>query len=288
MMDFSARVTGCKFFSKIDLRKGYFQIFMHPDDIPKTAIITPFGLFEFLRLPFGLRNAGSTFQRMMDRVLAGLPFVFVYLDDIIVASKTLEQHEKDVEEVFRRLRSAGLVINGEKCEFAVREVQFLGHHVTEEGIRPLPDRVAAVQNHPKPSTVKQLQAFLGVVNFYRCFVLAAAKILWPLTDSLKGGLKATAAVVWTPEMEKAFADAKAALCKTALLAHPQQGWELALMVMPLRTVLEQHCSRGHLHPLHGSPWHFSQGSWSQHKLDILHLIENFLPVVLASDILGIC
>jgi hypothetical protein len=117
-----------------------------------------------------------------------------------------------------------------KCEFAVREVQFFGHHVTSEGIRPLPDRVAAVWNHPKPSTVKQLQAFLGVVNFYRCFVLAAAKILWPLTDSLKGGLKATAAVVWTPEMEKAFADAKAALCKTALLAHPQQGWELALMV----------------------------------------------------------
>jgi hypothetical protein len=76
MMDFSARVTGCKFFSKIDLRKGYFQIFMHPDDIPKTAIITPFGLFEFLRLPFGLKNAGSTFQQIMDQVLAGLPFAF--------------------------------------------------------------------------------------------------------------------------------------------------------------------------------------------------------------------
>jgi hypothetical protein len=180
---------------------------MHPDNIPKTAIITLFGLFEFLRLAFGLRNAGSSFQRMMDRIFAGLPFVFVYLDDIIVASKSLEQHEKDVEEVFRCLRSDGLVINGEKCEFAVREDQFLGHHVTEEGIRPLPDRVAAVQNHPKPSTVKQLQAFLGVDNFYCCFVTAAAKILRPLTDSLKGGLKANAAVMWTPEMEKAFADA---------------------------------------------------------------------------------
>jgi hypothetical protein len=167
---------------------------------------------------------------MMDRVLAGLPFIFVYLDDIIVASKSLEQHKKDVEEVFRRLRSAGLIINVEICEIAVREVQFLGHHDTEEGIWPLLDRVAAVQNHPKPSAVKQLQAFLGVVNFYCRFVPAAAKILRPLTDSLKGGLKATAAVVWTPEMEKAFADAKAALCRTALLAHPQQGWELALTV----------------------------------------------------------
>jgi hypothetical protein len=205
---------------------------MHPDDTPKTSIITPFGLFEFLCLPFGLRNARSTFQRTMDWVLAELPIVFVYQDAIVVASKSLEQHEKDVEEVFCSLRSAGLVIiiNGVKCEFAVQEVQFLGHHVTVEGIQPLPDRVAVVQDHPKPSTVKQLQAFLGVVHFYRHLVPAVAKILQPLTDSLKGGLKATAVVAWTPEMEKAFADAKAALCKTALLAHSQQGWELALMV----------------------------------------------------------
>jgi hypothetical protein len=103
----------------------------------------------------------------MDWVLAELPIVFVYQDDIVVASKPLEQHEKDVEEVFRSLRSAGLVIiiNGEKCEFAVQEVQFLGHHVTVDGIQPLPDMVAVLQDHPKPSTVKQLQAFLGVVNF---------------------------------------------------------------------------------------------------------------------------
>jgi hypothetical protein len=129
---------------KIDLRKGYYQIFMHPDDIPKTAIITPFGLFEFLHLPFGLRNAGSTFQRMMDQVLVGLLFIFVYLDDIIVASKSLEQHQKDVEDVLCRLWSAGLVINEEKCKFAVPEVLFLAHHVTAEGIKPLPDRVAAI------------------------------------------------------------------------------------------------------------------------------------------------
>ncbi len=130
-MDFSARVTGCKFFLKIN-----FKIFMHPDDIPKTAIITPFGLFEFLRLPFGLRNARSTFQGMMDWVLAEFPIVFAYLDDIVVASKSLEQHEKDVEEVFPP--ASGLLAwptDGEKCEFAVQEVQFIGHHVTAEGIR---------------------------------------------------------------------------------------------------------------------------------------------------------
>jgi hypothetical protein len=95
-----------------------------------------------------------------------------------VVSKSLEQHEKIVEEVFRRLRSAGLVINGEKCEFAVREVQFFGHHVTAEGIRPLPDRVAAIQDHPRPSTVKLLQAFLGVGNFYRRFVPATRQLTY--------------------------------------------------------------------------------------------------------------
>jgi hypothetical protein len=113
-------------------------------------------MFEFLRLAFDLRNAGSTFQLIIDRVMTGLPCSFVYLDDIIVASKCMEQHQKDVKEVFRHLWRAVLVIKEEKCKFAVPEVQFLGHHVTAEGIRPLPDRVKAVQEHPKPTNIKQL------------------------------------------------------------------------------------------------------------------------------------
>ena len=170
---------------------------MHPADILKTAIITPFGLFEFLRLTFGLRNAGSTFQRLMDRVLAGLAFAFVYLDYIIIASPSMEQHQRDVEEVFRRLQAAGLVIKFEKCTFAVPEVDFLGHRVSASGFAPLPSRVAAIQKYPRPATVKQLLAFLGVFNFYRRFVPAAARILRPLTDSTRGSPKATAAVEWT-------------------------------------------------------------------------------------------
>ena len=102
MLDFSARVAGCKVFSKIDLRKGYYQIPMHPADIRKTAICTPFGLFEFRRMPFGLRNAGNTFQRMMDRILAGLSFVFCYLDDIIIASRDEQEHLEHLREVFSR------------------------------------------------------------------------------------------------------------------------------------------------------------------------------------------
>jgi hypothetical protein len=119
MTDFSSRVAGCSIFTNIDLRKGYYQIHMQPADILKTAIITPFGLFAFLRLTFGLRNANSTLQWLMDWVLAGLAFTFVYLDDIIIVSPSMEQHQQDVEEVFWRLQAASLVINLEKCTFAV-------------------------------------------------------------------------------------------------------------------------------------------------------------------------
>jgi Reverse transcriptase (RNA-dependent DNA polymerase) len=119
MLDFSANVAGCSWFSKIDLRKGYYQIPMHAGDIPKTTVATPFGLYEFTRMPFDLRNAGSTFQRLLDRVLNGLPFSFCYLDDIIAASKTREQHMQQLRQLFEKLNSAGLVVNAEKCMLAV-------------------------------------------------------------------------------------------------------------------------------------------------------------------------
>jgi cleavage and polyadenylation specificity factor subunit 1 len=117
MADLSARLAGCRFFSKLDLKKGYFQVPVHPEDICKTAIITPFGTFEFVRMPFSLRNAGQTFQRLMDQVLRGLDYCFVYLDDILIASPTLQQHEEHLREVLGRLEQAGLVLNSSKCIF---------------------------------------------------------------------------------------------------------------------------------------------------------------------------
>jgi hypothetical protein len=154
MLDFLERIAGCTIFSKVDLRKGYHQILMHPGDIEKTAIATPFGLFEFLRMTFGLRNAGNTFQRQMYRLLAGLDFVFVYLDDIIIGSRSAAEHGWHLRALFQRLQTAGLVINQEKCVFGVAEVEFLGHHVTAAGVSPIPSRVAAIQQHPAPTTVK--------------------------------------------------------------------------------------------------------------------------------------
>jgi hypothetical protein len=167
IMDFAVKMAGCSVFSKIDLRKGYHQIPVHPSDVPKTAITTPFGLFEYLRMPFSLRNAGNTFQRMMDRILAGLDFCFWYLDDVIVASPSHQQHLLHLEQLFTHLQAHGLVINLEKFSFAASNVTFLGHEVSAAGAKPLQSHVEAIDSFPLPGTFKQLQAFLGLVNFYR-------------------------------------------------------------------------------------------------------------------------
>jgi hypothetical protein len=170
MLDFSNWLSGCTVFSKIDLRKGYWQVPVRPEDRAKTAVIMPFGLFEFLRMPFGLRNAGSSFQRMMDRVLAGLPFAYCYLDDLRIASPDLEAHQRHLRLVLERLQQFGLVINLEKCVFAVDSFEFLGHVVSSQGAKPVTSYMEAVERRPPPTTIKELQVFLGLVNFYRRFL----------------------------------------------------------------------------------------------------------------------
>jgi len=115
MVDLTSRLNGCTIFIKLDLRKGYHQVPMDPESVRKTAIITPFGLFEYLCMPFGLRNSGQTFQRMMDEVMLGLDYTFCYLDDMLVASATPEEHATHLTEVLERLQSKGLVLNMEKC-----------------------------------------------------------------------------------------------------------------------------------------------------------------------------
>jgi cleavage and polyadenylation specificity factor subunit 1 len=228
--DLTARLAGCRVFSKLDLRKGYHQVPVRPEDVVKTAVITPFGLYEYVRMPFGLRNAGQTFQRLMDQVLRGLDFCFVYLDDILIASASEAEHVQHLAEVFQRLRAAGLLLNREKCVFNTAVVEFLGHRVTSAGIAPLQSRVAAVEQFPQPKTMKQLMSFLGMLNFYRRFLPGAAKVLKPLTDSLKGSQAAAAAVEWTGEKAAAFEAAKQLLARAACLAHPEPHAQLCLAV----------------------------------------------------------
>jgi Reverse transcriptase (RNA-dependent DNA polymerase) len=130
MRDLSGRLDGCTIFTKLDLQKGYFQVLVTAANVPKTAVITPFGLFEFVRMPFGLKNAVMTFQRLMDRLFFNIPFVFVYLDDLLVASRSVEVHRRHLREVLQCLQDNSLVLNVDKCVRGQRSLEFLGHQVS--------------------------------------------------------------------------------------------------------------------------------------------------------------
>ena len=225
LTDFNANLAGKKIFSKIDLLKGYHQIPVHPDDIGKTAVITPFGLFLFPRTPFGLKNAGQDFQRMMDAILGDLPYVFVYIDDLLVFSDTPEQHLQHLESVFEILSANGLVVNRSKCVLGQTSLEFLGYSVSLEGVKPLEDRVAAIREVKPPTTVKELQRFLGMLNYYRRFIPKAAHHLYPLFDALKGKPKS---LHWSPAMDSAFKAVKNALAAAALLRHPRPDADIAI------------------------------------------------------------
>ncbi len=227
ILDLSAKLHGCKFFSVVDLVKGYLQVPMSPEDIQKTAITTPFELFEYVFMPFGLMNAAQTFQRLMDRLFRNLPFVFTYLDDHLIASRTLEEHMDHLSQFFQVLQDNGLTINPGKCTFAATQVKFLGHMVSETGITPLPKHVVAIQEFPAPSTVKQLQQFLSMINFYRRFLPKIVATLRPLTDLLRGNPKS---LNWSAAAAEAFSAAKAALVAAVPLSHPTPRATLSLAV----------------------------------------------------------
>ena len=185
---------------------------MEESDIPKTAIITPFGLFEFIRMPFGLKNAAQAFQRLMDGVLRGLPMVFVYLDDILVASPSLQLHAQHLRQVLSRLRDAGLSINPDKCVLGSSEVKFLGHKVSPQGIIPLPDKVEAIVAMPKPNTKVELQRFLGCINFFHRFMPKLAEILAPLHELTSSVKTPKSVLAWSAVHVLGVSSGQAAAC----------------------------------------------------------------------------
>ncbi|GBG88009.1 hypothetical protein CBR_g46380 [Chara braunii] len=185
--DLLDRVQGCKYFSKIDLKFGYHQIEVHLDDQYKTAFRTRYGHYEFIVMPFGLTNAPTTFQRCMNDLFRPWldRFIVVYLDDILVFSRTLQEHEGHLRQVLEKLREANFKINAKKCEWAKTQVLYLGHVLDGDGIKPEDSKIAAIRDWPTPRTLTELRSFLGLANYYKKFVRNFSTIAAPLRRLLK-------------------------------------------------------------------------------------------------------
>lgn len=178
-----------RIFSALDLRSGFYQLPVEGSSIPKTAFITSFGLFEFVRMPFGLKNGPAEYQRVMERILEGLlgKICLVYLDDIIIFSKNLEDHESDLSQVMTRLMKAGITLKVNKCEFFKRELDYLGHHICDGKISPVSRNIEKLMSSKRPQNVKEIRRFLGLSGYYRKFIKGYATLANPLTELTKQG-----------------------------------------------------------------------------------------------------
>ena len=212
-------VGRAKFILTLDLTRGYWQVPVATDDRPKTAFTTPFGLFQFNVMPFGLQGAPATFQRLMDQVIRGLgEFLAAYLDDLIVFSETWTEHLQHIRAILQRLREAGLTAKAKKCKFGTDHCVHLGHIVGGGTVYPESAKLQAVRDFPTPQTKKQVRVFLGLTGYYRRFIPDYASTAAPLTDLTRKS--APVRVVWSPNCDHAFQQLKDSLCTAPILRSP--------------------------------------------------------------------
>ncbi|CAM5178835.1 unnamed protein product [Eretmochelys imbricata] len=216
------------------------------------GLITPLGLYEFLTLPFGLKGAPATFQRLVDQLLRGMEsFAVAYIDDICVFSQTWEDHVSQVRQVLDRLQGAGLTVKVEKCKVGMAEVSYLGHRVGSGRLKPEPAKVEVIRDWPAPHTKKQVQAFIGVAGYYRRFVPHFSAIVTPITELCKKGKPDK--VVWTEQCQEAFRALKEALVSGPVLANPDFDKPFVVFTdtsdTGLGAVLMQEDEKGERHPI---------------------------------------
>jgi len=190
IVDILDQLGGARYFSVCDLASGFHQIKMDLADSHKTAFTTPFSHYEFDRMPFGLRNAPATFQRLMDLVLSGLQDeeLFVYMDDIVIYATSLEEHTRKYNLLIERLQQANLKLQPDKCEFLKTEVTYLGHVISKDGVKFDPKILEAVRQFPRSKTPKNIKQFLALAGYYRRFIPSFSKLVKPLTNLLKNAI----------------------------------------------------------------------------------------------------
>jgi hypothetical protein len=249
MDDCIDRVGRAKFVSKFDLMKGYWQVPLTKRAVEVSAFVTPDGLYEYKVMPFGMKNAGATFQRMMNSVIMGLDGCDVYIDDVVIYSDTWEEHIRRCNALFQRLRQAKLSVHLGKCEFGKGTVTYLGHEVGSGSVRPIQAKVEKILEFPAPHDRRGIMRFMGMVGYYRKFCQNLSEVAAPMTNLLKKDSK----FVWDTNCQRAFDGLKAVLSTSPVLAAPNQDKDFVLTTdasdVGAGAVLQQEGEDGILYPV---------------------------------------
>jgi len=295
LIDAVGRCKG-KIFTTLDLMKGYHQIKMAPESRDKTAFTCHLGLFQYRRMPFGLTNAPATFQRLMNKLFSGCDwnFVFVYLDDLLVVSQSFEEHLIHVAKVIQRLQEAGLRLKPQKCAFAQLEINYLGHTLSPQGVKPNDDKVRAVKEFPTPTCCREVKSFLGLVNFYRRHLPNLAVVARPLTALTRKDKKtgSTVEFVWNSQCESVFQQIKKMLVSAPLLHPPDLNKPFFLWTdascKGFGAVLEQEGDDGRRYPIAyaSRQTNVAESSYAPTELEVaalVYAVEHFEVYLLGSD-----
>jgi hypothetical protein len=220
------RFNGARYLTSLDLSSAYWQIELQEDSRKYTAFLFDSTVYQFKRVPYGFKNSLPAFIRAIKLALGGstTEYVVFYIDDILIHSKTFEEHLRHLDTVLGKLTKAGFTINAAKCRFCREEVKFLGHRIDRTGVSADPDRVQAILHYPAPRNSKQLRQFLGTCNFHSRFILGYANYVAPLTPLLKQGAK----WIWTAETQDAFLKLRENFARSIQLVHPRDELPYAI------------------------------------------------------------